>query len=105
MSQERDQLPSQTLTRSFILASLCAAVLGFCLSFVRSSPGALPSVLASKTWVDRYSDFMTHPVVIIVEMALVVSAMWKIRDWRFFVCSGLLGMFLGMLVRKTLLHV
>jgi hypothetical protein len=101
-NEQRDEGANQELTISLVIMSLCAMLLGFFLSFFHSSRHSGLSVLAPKMWIDHYFDLMTHPVYVIVEIAIPVWAMWKLRGWRFVACSGLLGGFFGTLIQKTL---
>jgi hypothetical protein len=91
------------LTVPWIIMSVCAGVIGFSLVFLRLPTHSGPSVLGPATLVDRYTEVMTHPITIIIEIIWLCAAFAKkLRGWWLLLFAGILGNLLGLLTRKLL---
>src|SRR5664279_2336172 len=63
------------LTVPWIIVSLCTGVIGFSIAFVRLPIHSGQSVLGPATWIDRYAEVMTHPIMIIIEVIWLCAAL------------------------------
>jgi hypothetical protein len=93
------------VTAAWTVVSICAAVIGFSLVFLRLPFRSGPSVLPSGTLVDRYTGIMTHPITIVIEIVWVYFAFAKkLYGWWLVLFAGLIGQFLGALMLRLVSH-
>jgi hypothetical protein len=82
-----------------------AVIVGFSLAFIRPlahSPSG-KSIFSPPTWIDHYWNFMTHPIMLALELIYVCALFVKERGiWLRIVLAGLAGSFAGNLVHKLM---
>ena len=104
MTEQSAAVPKHPpVTFAWIALAAAAGVIGFSFAFLPRPTHAVLSVLSEPTWVDRYTEMMTHPVVIVAEIILICAAFAKkLYGWSLVLFGGLQGWFLGALIHNLL---
>src|SRR5580698_6856722 len=98
------ETPPSRIQRTILF--FCVAVIGFSWAFIRpvTHTATGPSVFSPPSWLDRVWNVMTHPVMILLQLAYVCVLFAKEqRIWWRILLAGLVGSFSGQLIHKILL--